>query len=169
MSEFANMNGPQLVTTYNEMAAKAGIPVVKRFADRNSAIKRCLTLASKVKQGQEETVTTSAKENPVVKKSASASGTKANGSSNKLAFEFGARLGTKRERLLIELHKNYRKQVPIKVLLKATYNRVNDEDKGALAMIIRGATVTIKKNRLPYQIKKEKNEAKETTIGLHPK
>jgi hypothetical protein len=178
--DFTTMTGPALVSAYNEMANSAlgkelGAKPVTRFSDQPAGVKRCLTLASSIKARQEglaaikptvvedTEVTTKAKK---VKKVNGVSKTSA--SANKRAAEFGARPGTVREKILIALDDNYRKMVPLKTLLKAAYGRVDDEDKGALSMSLKGANDTIKKGKLPYQIKKAKDEAKEISYGLYP-
>lgn len=87
----------------------------------------------------------------------------------KIAVEFDARAGSYREKLLVTLHNGFRKQVTVNALLKGVYGNMNTENKGALMMVMKGALATIKKNRLPYQIKKEKNaETKEISFGLYP-
>ncbi len=59
--------------------------------------------------------------------------------------------------------------VPELDLLKSVYGSKNTENAGALTMVIKGAQTMIDKNKLPYLLKKEKNEAKEVSHGLYPK
>lgn len=171
---FSVMSGPELVAMFNKMAESAtgkelGIRTVTRFADTQSGIKRCEMLASSIKarksglaQKGDEDMATKKKAAAPAKKTEAA---KDNGKS-KIVNEFGAK-GV-RAKILDAM--GSKKMVPIAALLKAAYGSQNTENKGALMMSIRGAEATIKKNRLPYQIKKEKNpETKEISLGLYPK
>lgn len=152
--DYADMSGPELVEVYNKISGK---PPIKKFKDRATALKRLAELQ-----------TAAAKSPPSPAASATSANSAEKISDNKLAAEFGARPGTNRERLLKALDENYKKQVPILDLLKAVYGSKNLENTGALGMVIKGAEGTIKKHKLPYQLKREKNDAKEATIGLHP-
>jgi hypothetical protein len=83
-------------------------------------------------------------------------------SGSKLAAEFKARPGTFRRKLLVALEKSFGKQVAISELCMAVYG--SDSKIGPLMMCLNGAILTIVKEGLPYEIKKEKG-----TIGIHAK
>lgn len=159
--DYADMSGPELVEAYNKISGK---PPIKKFKDRATALKRLAELQT--------AAAAKAPPSPSVRATASATapGTKSTDktSDNKLAAEFGARSGTNREKLLVALADNFKKQVPVLDLLKAVYGSKNLENTGALGMVLKGAEATIKKHKLPYLVKKEKNDANEPTIGLHP-
>jgi hypothetical protein len=196
--QYAEMSTNELVAKFNELAASpagaaAGAKTVKRFADHDTAVKRVMTLYSALNnkvesetanpqpqtKATEMTTATKAttakkatKATTAKKASATAAPTKAakseNGSTNKIAAQFGARVGTVREKLLIALHDNYRKMVPVSTLIKAAYGKSDPEYQGALMMSLKGAQKTIEENKLPFEIKKGKTEEKEITIGLYP-
>lgn len=91
-------------------------------------------------------------------------------SSNKRAAEFGCRVGSFREKLLIALDENYRKMVAVPRLLKAVYGSQNIENTGKLNMVLKGALGMITGSKLAYEIKKAKDEeTKEISFGLYPK
>ena len=54
-------------------------------------------------------------------------------------------------------------------LLKAVYGSKNNENTGALTMVLKGAQAMIEKNKLPYILKKEKDDAGKISHGLFPK
>jgi len=86
----------------------------------------------------------------------------------KIAAEFGCRPDTLRERLVNALHRRYRKQVASATLIKAVYDAHSKHaSHGALMMIVKGAQGMIAKRKLPYVIKKERNDAGEITLGLY--
>ena len=145
---YDDMTGPELIAAYNALATAP----VKRFATRADALRRVKALAA----GEKEKAPKAGKTATPKK------------SGGKLVEQFEAREGTHREKLLAAFDANFGKQLTVNALLKSVYGSANIERKGALMMCLKGAAGTIKKNKLPYQIKKEKNEAKELTIGLHP-
>lgn len=158
MKDYAEMSGPELVEAYNK---KSGKPPIKKFKDKATGLAAMAKLATKpsaaaASKSLSETVRRPA---PAIVKE---------GSTNKLAAEFGARVGSFREKLIIALDESYRKLVPIAELLKAVYGSKNNENTGALTMVIKGAQTMIEKNKLPYVLKKEKNEG-EISFGLWPK
>ena len=81
-------------------------------------------------------------------------------SDSKLAAKFKARPGTFRWKLLVALEKSFGKQVAISELCMAVYG--SDSKVGPLMMCLNGAILTIVKEGLPYEIKKEKD-----AIGIH--
>lgn len=181
--DYVKMSGAELVSAYNKMAGSAeGVALqtrtVTRFADQATAVKRCLALASSIKARKEGLKGTSEKDVPAAKPVSTAAPAKKPATVKKegakpvqtgIAAEFEARAGTIREKLLLALHANFKKQVPLNTLLKATYGNLNTENKGALMMSMKGALLTIKNKKLPYEIKKEKvPETKELTFGLYP-
>jgi len=87
----------------------------------------------------------------------------------KIAAEFGCRPDTLRERLVNALGRRYRKQVASEQLIKAVYGaRSKHASHGSLMMIVKGAQSMIAKRKLPYVIKKERNDAGAITLGLYP-
>lgn len=154
--DYAEMSGPELVAAYNK---KSGKPPIKKFKDKATGLAAMAKLMSKPSAATAPLSEIVRKVKPEPKE----------GSANKLAAEFGARVGSFREKLLIALDENYKKMVPVPELLKATYGSKNIENAGALTMVLKGAQTMIEKNELPYTLKKEKNEAKEISYGLFPK
>jgi hypothetical protein len=69
----------------------------------------------------------------------------------RISETFGCIPGTNREKLLLALHRNYRKQIAAPDLVKAVYGTRKDGSYGALAMVVRGLNIMIKKDRLPYR------------------
>jgi len=188
--EFANMKGPQLVAAYNKMAEELKLKPVARFSAHPVGVKRCQELAARVKNTPvlelvppaaiEEAKSTKKEESDVTKKKttmsakakakrpAAAKKSDVPDNRSKIAIEFGARLGTVRQKLLDKLHENYRKMVDQNVLLKACYGSMNIENVGALNMSVKGALKTIKDEKLGYEIRKEKSD-KGVSFGLYPK
>ncbi len=157
--DYAEMSGPELVEAYNK---KSGKPPIKKFKDKATG------LAAMAKLTTEKVAKATAAKVSAVSKPKTAKEPK-EGSTNKLAAEFGARVGSFREKLIIAFDESYRKLIKVEDLLKAVYGSKNNENTGALTMVIKGAQTMIEKNKLPYELKKEKNEAKELSFGLWPK
>ena len=160
--DYADMSGPELVAAYNK---RSGKPAIKKFKDKATG------LAAMAKLDTEKAAAAKAA------KSVSAAGDKPKtekkekeGSANKLAAEFKARVGSFREKLIIAFDENYRKFVAVPDLLKAVYGSKNLENTGALTMVVKGAETMITKSKLPYELKKDKNkDTKEISFGLWPK
>lgn len=160
--DYAEMSLAELATAYNKVSGKEPI---KKFKDKATGLKRMAELQS-AKTVKTVAAATASKLSDVVRKPKAAP---KEGSANKRAAEFGARVGSFREKLLIALDEHFKKMVSELDLLKAVYGSKNTENAGALTMVIKGAQIMIEKNKLPYILKKEKNEAKETSHGLFPK
>ena len=171
-TDFQLLAPAALVAKFNEMAeseaGKAlGVTPVKRFKDQQTGVKRCEKLEATINGTKEE-------EQPVAKKAAKKKSitkpkkVEPSGNQTKIAIEFDAREGTNKEKLINALYDSYKKQVPVSQLLKKVYGSMNEENKGALGMVMKGVIVAIKKHKLSYSLIKEKNE-KELTFGLHPK
>lgn len=163
--DYAEMNLAEMATAYNKISGKEPI---KKFKDKATGLKRLAELTSK--KNAEATVkkvavATAGKLSDVVRKPQKAA---KEGSENKRAAEFGARVGSFREKLIIALDESFKKQVKLEDLLKAVYGSKNNENAGALTMVLKGAQTTIDKNNLPYTLKKEKVEG-EISYGLHSK
>ena len=87
----------------------------------------------------------------------------------KIAAAFGCRPDTLRERLVNALHRRYRRQVTSAELIKTVYGaHAKHASHGALMIIVKGAQGMIVKRKLPYTIKKARNDADEITLGLYP-
>lgn len=151
--DYAEMSGPELVEAYNK---KSGKPPIKKFKDKATGLAAMAKLQTKVVVKPLSDTVRKPKAAPK------------EGSANKLAAEFGARVGSFREKLIIAFDESYRKLVATGDLLKAVYGSKNTENTGALTMVIKGAQIMIEKNKLPYVLKKEKNEG-EISFGLWPK
>lgn len=157
--------GEDLMTTNDdetqETVKEENVAVVEKV-ERKAKVPKKAATAKKAKTAKKE----------AAPKKAKAAKEKANGSDvkqEKIAVEFGARPNSYREKLLVTLYSNFRKQVPMSQLLKGVYGNMNTENKGALNMVKKGMLETIKKEKLPYQVKKEKNtETKEISFGLYP-
>ena len=84
----------------------------------------------------------------------------------KISEEFGCRPNTLRERLVNALGRRYRKQVASAELVKIVYgSEVKDTSHGSLMMIVKGAQGMIRKRKLRYVIKKERNERARSRWG----
>src|SRR5262245_26355258 len=87
----------------------------------------------------------------------------------KISEEFGCRADTLRERLVDTLGRRKGKQVGSSELIRLVYGSASkDASHSSLMMIVKGAEGMIKKGKLPYTIRKER-DGKEVTLGLHPK
>lgn len=157
--DYAEMSLAELAAAYNK---KSGLPPIKKFKDKATGLKRMAELMSK----PPKMAAAESKLSDVVRKPAKVV---KEGSANKRAAEFGARVGSFREKLIIALDEHFKKQVSTPDLLKAVYGSKNTENGGALTMVLKGAQTMIEKNKLPYTLKKEKNEAKELSFGLYSK
>lgn len=144
------MNGSELVVEYNRLAAAAGHKLVKRFADRKSAIRRIASLSPK---------TNGSKKAEKEKKE----------TRSKIGVEFNVRSGTNREKLLEALYVNFKKQVTKRELLKEVYGSTAEDNQVAILMVMKGLNSMIDKDKLPYKVVRGKDEKKETTFGLYPK
>ena len=160
--DYAEMTGPELVEAYNK---KSGKPPIKKFKDKATGLAAMAKLTTEAKA----TATVKSVAVATADKLPKAAKAPKEGSSNKRAAEFGARVGSFREKLIIALDENFKKMIPELDLLKAVYGSKNTENAGALTMVLKGAQIMIDKNKLPYILKKEKNEAKEISHGLYPK
>lgn len=149
--DFSKMSGPELVAEYNKRATGAGLKPVKRFADRESAVRRVKELVTNSIGG-----------------GSTATAQKVPGGSgpSKVLEAFGARKGTNRELLLLALASHFGQQVKVSALLQKVYGSTNDKNKGALKMVMKGAYDMIKKGRLSYEIKREKET---DSYGLYSK
>jgi hypothetical protein len=160
--DYAEMSLAELATAYNKISGKEPI---KKFKDKATGLKRMAELQS-AKTVKTVAAATASKLSEVVRKPKAAP---KEGSANKRAAEFGCRVGTAREKLVIALDANYKKMVPALDLVKTVYGSKNIEKIGSLDMVVKGAQKMIDKNKLPYILKKEKNEAKEVSHGLFSK
>lgn len=142
VKSLSEMAGPELVSEFNRRAAVRGLPAVKRFSDRKTAIKRIEAL---------DTVVPS-KPTLVI-------------DGSKVVNDFGVRKGTNRQKVLDQLFADFGKQVPRRALLLTLYSSDSESNVGALNMVFSGLFALIKKKRLSYKIVKEK---KEKTFGLYP-
>lgn len=186
MEKYTGKSLVDLVIAHNHMAESTigkelKARPVQNFKSVEDGAARCATLESSIlarasgfqEAKQSEGDTTVAKKVKKAKKAKTAK--KANGASenlsaNPVAAAFGARKGTNREKLLIKLADNKGKRVKRNDLLKAVYGSMNEENLGSLAMVLKGAQGTIVKNKLKFDIKKEKDEkTKEITFALHAK
>lgn len=162
--DFADMTPAELVAAYNKISGK---PAIKKFRDKATGLARMAELTSK-KNAEKATTTVKTVAAATAGKVAKAKAEPKEGSTNKRAAEFGARVGSFREKLIIALDESYKKQVKTEDLLKAVYGSKNTENAGALTMVLKGAQIMIEKNKLPYTLKKEKVEG-EISHGLYPK
>lgn len=87
MKAIKEMSGPELVAEHNRLAAVLGKPEVKRFANKEAAVRRCEVLALEVKRAQ-------AKE----AKEAATGPKRVNGSTPKVAAEKGETLKQQMDR-----------------------------------------------------------------------
>jgi hypothetical protein len=156
IKDYAEMTGPELVAAYNK---RSGKPAIKKFKDKATG------LAAMAKLDTEKAARAKANgSKPKTEKAPKEA------SANKLAAEFGCRIGSFREKLIIAFDDNYRKLVKTEDLLKAVYGSKNNENTGALTMVIKGAEKMINKSKLGYELRKDKNaETKEISYGLWPK
>jgi len=156
MKDYAEMSLTELAEAYNKISGKDPI---KKFKDKATGLKRMAEAQSAKAAAAAAKPASDVVRKPKKEKV---------GSENKLAAEFNARVGTNREKVIIALDENFKKQVPINTLLKAVYGSQNQENIGALKMVISGVPIMIDKYKLPYELKKEKVDGTET-YGLYPK
>lgn len=161
--DFADMNLAEMAEAYNKISGKDPI---KKFKDKATGLKRLAEASSKKAAEKATAPKAAATGSDTVRKPKAEP---KEGSANKRAAEFGCRVGSFREKLIIALDESYKKLIPELDLLKAVYGSKNTENAGALTMVVKGANIMIEKNNLPYILKKEKNEAKEISYGLFPK
>jgi len=88
------------------------------------------------------------------------------GAPGSLLASFGLRAGSKRAAFVSLLCENKGKLLPIRQVLKATYGNQDLNGIGPLAMMIKGATDTIKRNKIAWHIERGKDEKGDLTIGL---
>ena len=85
----------------------------------------------------------------------------------KISEEFACRPDTLRERLVNALGRRYRKQVASGQLIKMVYgSAAKDASHSSLMMVVKGMQGMIVKGKLPYVIKKARNDAGVITLGL---
>jgi hypothetical protein len=134
------LDGPALVKTFNDLASsetgkELKAKPVQRFADRETGIKRIEALRSSIKAREEGLSTTNDDEHGLE--------------------AFKARAGTNRYKLLQLLWERRNQQVPIELLIAATYGKADPTKRGALMMVMMGVLAMIKKYKLPYTVRKE--------------
>jgi len=143
------MNGSELVAEYNRLAIVSGINPIKAFRDKRAAIRKIEEM----------------KKDPEVKENLK------HDRRSKIAQQFNCVRGkvTFREKLLEHFWAHRDRQVTKRDLIKAVYGN-NSAGKSKIDMVRAGLEATIVKNKLPYQIKKEKNEkTKELSFGFYVK
>lgn len=163
MSSYKDMTGPELVAAFNVMAMSeaglaSGVRVVARFPDTATGVKRCETLAKLVGSYSEAPKTATVKPKKISSKVTEPQ-------QRPIAVEFGARNGTNREKLILALHANYRKMVPVNKLAEAVYGAADKHNEGALMMVMKGVYAMIATNKLPYEVRKFVGQG----YGLFPK
>lgn len=141
-----DMSGPELVAAYNVLAPRVGASPVAKFKDLKTGIRRLEELKKQQNKAPEKTPPSDAR--------------------GKMLFNFGVREGTNREKVLGALWENKGKATPRKVLLKAVYGNVSEENVGALSMVLKGLMDKINTSKLPYSIDKGKTEDKEVTYAF---
>lgn len=156
--DYAEMSLTELAEAYNKISGKEPI---KKFKDKATGLKRMAEL-----QTAKAAAKAAAPKSDTVRKPKAAP---KEGSENKRAAEFGCRVGSFREKLIIALDEHFEKMVSTDDLLKAVYGSKNNENTGALTMVLKGAQAMIEKNKLPYILKKEKDDAGKISHGLFPK
>lgn len=91
---------------------------------------------------------------------------------DKVLASFGAREGTNKAKAIACFYENRNKTVATSVLVKAVYGKtVTDESRGAIKMVINGIKATMEKEKLPFELLKEKGgkDDKEICYGLGTK
>jgi hypothetical protein len=138
------MTGPELVSAFNEIADKIGVPKVKRFATLEAGTRRLEEVKKKM------------------------NGKSHSPDDKTLLAAFKARPGTKREKLIKRLLQDVGKPVPITQLLVAVFGRSSKELRGPLMMNMNGVKAMIIKHKLPCTIVKTRGN-KENNFALHVK
>lgn len=179
-------------------AARLEVPDVtttKRFATREAGVKRCEELYQSlcIKKGEEYTPhplkhegehdvatktktpkaktakTAKTKKAGAPKKPKAAKAPKAQ-DTNPISEACGVRRNTNRERLLLCLHANLGKQVPLGTALKATYKGSEEPSTNTPFLIIaRDLPNILKRAKAPFEIRAEKDDAGKVGYGLYKK
>jgi hypothetical protein len=90
--------------------------------------------------------------------------------SAKIYGSFEYRKGSGKDKVAKYLASNFGKQVTLNQVGRAAYGTKWKEDKkSALNMALRGVSMRLKKRKIPAQLKREKNDKKEVTVGFHSK
>lgn len=170
-SKYDAMSDDELVAAYNKMAEEKGFFPVSRFSCKEVGIRRCEEMEQRSKQkggGEEEKPPKKAKE-PKVKKEKppkQQKPAKANKVKVTLLDHFEARDGSIRKKLIMELIAHKGRQVPLRDLIKSCYTNA-EEGKGAIIMVLKGVSMMIDKHKIPVVLRREKNDKKEVSYGLH--
>lgn len=149
------MSGPELVAEHNRLRPDKP---VKRFKDRAAGMKAVQKLLASVSGAQ----ASSAAEKETVEGD---KGVRV--MSGKLIEEFGVRAESNRAKVLTQLVIG--KAIKRAALLKAVYGSGNEKNVGALSMVFKGLEQTIKAEKLPYEIKRTKDDNKEVSYGIFRK
>ena len=188
LPEYEKKTGPELIAAYNALAETdagkaAGAKPVTRFSDRETALKRVLSLHKKVHgddAGAVVAVTKKTDDKPDRASPATAvhpteeallpeEGDVDMAQVQAIVEKFAPRPGSNREKALKTLAGKFGKPVPRTTLLKATYGSANEKNIGALSMVLKGAESTIKGKKLPLQIVRERDEKEGMTYALKRK
>jgi hypothetical protein len=148
----------EIVAGYNALATKLGSKTVTRFKNRETAIKRFSELKATQPAADAATTPKEGAAMATKKKAKKTAPAPKEDKRSKISQEFGARLGTNREKLIEALHGSFGKFVPINQLLKAVFGSMNEENRGALAMVMKGVEVMIKDEKLPYKTDRKKDD-----------
>jgi len=159
---YENMSGPDLIRAFNEMAAVLNVKTVSRFSDMLAGRRRCEALASRLRARESGLAEDDATPAPRARK-AKAKKAKAATPAGDIFAQFKTNTGKNRGKLLSRLNDDLGQQVPLTQLVRAVYGNQKEENFGALKMVLRGLELSIKKDRLEYEIRKTKIE---TTGGL---
>ena len=152
------------VTSADVAKATKGKPVTKvsPAAAKNSGKGATAAAAKAQKAGAAKKGSKAPAKKPAVAKEAKAPV----GKPGSLLHSFGCREGSFRAGMVTILCENVGKMVPIKEVLKATYNTTNLEKIGALKMVIKGAEEMIKLNKIDYHIARGEDAKGDLTLGL---
>lgn len=166
MSEYDNMNGPELVRAYNEMAnSEAGRALsthpISKFTDLETGRRRCEALASNIRArlagleaADNQEATDATEEVPV--------------EGGSIFVEFKTNTKKNRGKLLKVMSERMNQPTYVNDLVQAVYGtKTEGANVGALKMVMRGLQASIERG-LPYEIVRKKDE-NGVSYGLYNK
>jgi hypothetical protein len=132
MIAYEALSAQELMQTYNQLATKLGVPeVTSKFT---------IKFSSKAPKAQSEP--------PAERIQVDVSDPEA------VFKAFKVREGTNKHRLLTAMIHAMGQPLSLSTMLKAAYGKDGVGNEGSLMMIVKGITVAIAKNRLPFEVRK---------------
>jgi hypothetical protein len=139
MIAYEALSVQELMQTYNQLATKLGVPeVTSKFT---------IKFSSKAQEAKPKA--------PKVQSEPPAERIQVDVSDPEAVFKaFKVREGTNKHRLLTAMIHAMGQPLSLSTMLKAAYGKDGVGNEGSLMMIVKGITVAIAKNRLPFEVRK---------------